>query len=231
MKTAEIIGLVNIAYNKGVRSDDSRLSDQLVYTKLLSIRTRLITQQIKKHQKISDWNYVILKCVEVIEVPSHECTCLPEIGCDIFRTKYQLPKALTDLNSHLISFVMSIDSGMLIDESSREEVLYSKGNKYTSKKTKYLLEDGYLYFPRTSPGVVKIKYLPENPLEALLFPSLCPCEECDNCVDIMDTEFPIDGDLIDALVEMSKQSLIEDFKTSIEDQTNNNKDSQQEQTK
>jgi len=231
MKTAEIIGLVAVAYNKGVKSDNTRLEDQLVYTKLLTVRQRLITQQIRKHQKISDWNYVVLPCVEVIEVPSHECPCLPDINCSIYRTKYQLPKALTDLNSHLISFVMSIDSGMLIDETSREEVLYSKGNKFTSKKMKYLLEKGYLYFPKKSPGVIKIKYLPENPLEALVFPNFCPCTDCDSCIDIMDTEFPIDGDMIDALVEMTKESLIQDFKTAIEDQTNNNKDSQQETSK
>lgn len=231
MKTAEIIGLVAVAYNKGVKSDDTRLEDQLVYTKLLTIRQRLITQQIKKHQKVSDWNYVILPCVEVIEVPSHDCFCLPDINCKIYRTKYQLPKALTDLNTHLISFVMSIDNGVLIDETSREEVLYSNGNKFTSHKMKYLLEQGYLYFPKKSPGVIKIKYLPENPLEVLSFPSLCPCTDCDNCIDIMDTEFPIDGDMIDALIEMTKESLIQDFKIAIEDQTNNNKDSQQEQSK
>jgi hypothetical protein len=231
MKTEEIIGLVAVAYNRGVKSDDSRLENQLVYAKLLTIRQKLITQQIKKHQKISDWNYVILPCVEVIEVPSHNCPCLPDLTCGLYRTKYQLPKALTDLNSHLISFVMSIDNGMLIDETFREEFLYNNGNKFTSKKTKYLLENGYLYFPKKSPGVVKIKYLPENPLDVLLFPSLCPCEDCDDCIDIMDMEFPIDGDLIDTLVELTKQSLIEDFKVAIEDQSNNNKDSSQEQAK
>lgn len=234
MKTSKVIGLVEVAYNKGVRSDDSRLAQELVYNKLLATRQTLISQQARKHQKISDWNYSILPCVEVIEVPSHTCSCLPEIGCDVYRTKYKLPRPLTDLNSHLISFVMSIDSGMMIDESTREEILYSKGNKFTSKKVKYLFEDGYLFFPKNSPGVVKVKYLVEDPMETLLFPSMCGCDDgddCGQCLDIMDSEFPIDGDLIDTLVNMTTETLIKYFSVAIEDQTNNSKDSNQEQTK
>ena len=129
---------------------------------------------------------------------------------------------------------MSIDSRMMIDESTREEALYSKGNKFTSKKIKYLFEDGYLFFPMNSPGVVKIKYLVENPIEVLNFPSMCPCvdgDDCQDCTDIMDTEFPIDGDLIDALVNMTVDSLIRSFTVAIEDQTNDSKDNSQEQTK
>ena len=128
---------------------------------------------------------------------------------------------------------MSIESGMLIDETSREENLYVKGNKFTSKKVKYLFENGYLYFPYKSPGVVKIKLLAENPIEALNFPSMCPCTDgdCEDCIDIMETEFPIDGDLIDTLVNMTTETLIRSFSIAVEDQTNNSKDSNQEQAK
>ena len=231
MKVSEIIGLVSVSYNKGVRSDDSRLEPQLVYTRLLSMRQKLIAQQVRRRQKISDWNFMILSCVEMIEVPSHSCTCLPEIGCKVFRTKYRLPKPLTDLNQHIISFVMSIENGMMLDESSREEMLYIKGNKYTNKKVKYVIEDGYLFVPFKSPGVIKLKFLPENPMDVLLFPSMCPCTDCDPCLDIMELDFPIDGDLIEPLVEMVTASLIQSFSQAQEDQTNNTKDTVTEQSK
>jgi hypothetical protein len=231
MKTSEVIGLISTAYNKGVRSDDSRLSTQLIYTRALAVRQRLISQQIKKRQKISDWNYMVLPCVEMIEVPSHTCTCLPQIGCNVFRTKHKLPKTLTDLNQHIISFVMSIENGMMIDEASREEFLYMDGNKYTSKKLKYIIEDGYLFVPKNSPGVIKIKFLPENPIDVLTFPSMCPCTDCDPCLDIMNVDFPIDGDMIEVLVEMVTASLIANFSVAIEDQSNNGKDSPNEQSK
>jgi hypothetical protein len=231
MKISEVIGLIAVAYNKGVRSDDSRLPTQLIYTAALAMRQRLISQQIRKRQKVSDWNFMVLPCVEMIEVPSHTCSCLPKLGCDVFRTKYRLPKPLTDLNQHIISFVMSIENGMMIDEASREEFLYMEGNKYTSKKPKYIIEDGYMYIPKMSPGVIKIKFLPENPIDVLTFPSMCPCEDCDPCLDIIDIDFPIDGDMIDTLVEMVSASLIAKFAVAIEDQSNNSKDSLNEQSK
>lgn len=225
-RIGELIDRVQSLYNKGVKSDDSRLSDRHVYSVLKSTRNFLITQQVKKKQKISDWNFVILPCVEMIEVPNHDCPCIPNIGCKVYRSRFQLPKVLTDLNKHIIQWVMTIDSGKMISETSRDAYIYSSGNKMTGKNLQYILENGYIYlYGKSIPKIIKVKLLAENPEEAFNFPSYCGCTDCDeNCLPMRDRIFPIDGDLIRPLVEMSAVELLEWFTKGTEDITNNTSD-------
>lgn len=232
MKITELIQRVQSAYSKGVQSRSSRLSSRHIYSKLVSSRQRLVSQQIKKRQKVSDWNYLILPCVELIKVPKHECPCIVEAGCEVYRTKYPLPKTLTNLDKHIIEYVMSIENSVRIEEVSRTETLFKKGNKYTKDSPKYIIEKGHMYFPvKNSPGVVRIKFLPEDPLEAYKYPSMCECTDCDECESILDKEFPIDGDMIETLIEMARLELVEMFSKVQEDITNNSVDSDKGQTK
>lgn len=226
MLIAELIGRIGSLYSKGIPSDESRLSDRHTYSKLLTVRMQLLSQQLKKKQRLSDWNYSILPCVELIKVPNHECSCLGDLGCDVYRTKFPIPKVLTDSNRHFIEYVMSVESGVRIEEVTRQGVLYLKGNKYTSKKPKYLFENGYLYFPvKNSPGVVKIKLLAEDPLEADHFPSLCnDCTDCTDCEAAYNHEFKIDGDLIEPLINMCFQELLTIFGQMREDTKNDSQD-------
>ena len=53
MKIGEIVTRVQSLYSKGVASDDSRLSNRLIYNKMLTVRSRLIVEQAKKKQRIS----------------------------------------------------------------------------------------------------------------------------------------------------------------------------------
>lgn len=221
----ELIDRVQSIYSKGVKSDDSHLSDRHIYSVLRSTRNYLVTQQVKKRQKISDWNFIILPCVELIQVPNHDCPCLPALGCSVYRTKYKLPKILTDLNKHIIQWVMSIDSGKMISETSRDAYIYSSGNKLTSGNLQYILENGYLYlYGKKVPKLLKIKLLAENPVEAYSFPSKCECTDCDDCISMRDRIFPIDGDLVKPLIEMSATELLEWFNKGTEDTTNNTSD-------
>lgn len=224
----EIIERIQSLYSKGVSSDESRLSDRHIYNKILSVRMQLLSQQLKKKQRISDWNYSVLPCVELIKVPNHECPCLGDLGCDVFRTKLPIPRVLTDSNRHYIEFVMSVENSMRIEETTRQGVIYSKGNKYTGAKPKYLFENGYLYFSsKKSPGVVKIKLLAEDPLEAMHYPSLCDdCENCVDCIPAYDHEFNLDGDLIEPLIDICVQEIIVIFGQRPEDKDNNSRDIQ-----
>ena len=228
MIIAEIIERIQSLYSRGVASDESRLSDRHVYNKALSVRMQLLSQQLKKKQKPSDWNYTVLPCVELIKVPNHECSCLGDLGCDVYRTKFKIPRVLTDFNKHYIEYVMSIENGMRIEEISRQGVLYLKGNKYTGLKPKYLFENGYLYFPlKNNPGIVKIKLLAEDPLEAHQYPSICEdCEDCADCLPTYDHTFDIDGDLIEPLINICVQEIISIFGQRREDRSNDTRDSQ-----
>jgi hypothetical protein len=85
-----------------------------------------------------------------------------------------------------------------------------------------------LYFPiKKSPGVVKIKLLAEDPLEAKKYPSLCEdCQNCADCISYPDYEFDIDGDLIEPLIDICVAEIIGIFAGRGEDTANNSRDVQ-----
>ena len=234
MTIGEIIQRIQSLYSKGVNSDDSRLMNRHIYNKLLTVRARLISQEAKKKQRISQWNYQTIPCVELIKVPAHDCPCIPPVGCEILRSKYKLPKPLSGLSGTLIQSVTSIDRSLKIDEISINAIKAQKGNKYTPKKINYFIQSGYLYISTpTKLEVVSVIGLFEDPIEVKTFIGLCgaECEDCKDCIDYQEENFPIDNDLTDAMIELSINELVQVFSQSIEDETNNSRDTIREQGK
>lgn len=232
MKVKEIIQRIQSLYSKGVDSDDTRLSSRHIYNKIKTVRARLISQEAKKKQKISAWNYQTISCIELIKVEAHECPCLPPLGCKILRSKFKLPSPLTGLSGDLIKSIHTIDRSIKIDEMSMTAMKYQKGNKYSKAKITYFIENEYLYISTpTTLKVIAMTALFEDPIEARKYQGLCECEDCDTCVDYLEEDFPIDNDLIDALIELSLNEIVVMFSQSIEDQTNNSADSLKQQSK
>lgn len=231
MKIKEIIQRIQSLYSKGVQSDDTRLSNRHIYNVLMSVRSTLITQQINKKQGISAWNYQTLSCVELIKVPSHECPCIPSMGCEIVRSKYKLPAPLNGLNGHIIHSVTSIDRKVKFDEIKLNSINYQKGNKYTSSKVNYFIHQGYLYLSTPSKiEVVSVTALFEDPIIASKFIGYCDNSNSD-CVDYLEQEFPLDKDLETVTIQMVSEELIQLFTQMVEDTTNNTRDSHIQQSK
>lgn len=227
MLVKEIIQRIQSLYSKGVESDDTRLSSRHIYNKIISVRARLISQDAKKKQKISQWNYQTLPCVELIKVPAHDCPCIPPVGCDILRSKHMLPKPLSGLSGTLIQAVTSIDRTIKFSEISINAINSQKGNKYSSKGNNYFIENGYLYIstPNSKVGVIRIIGLFEDPLEVKKFESYCEdCKDCVDCTDYDEEVFPLDNDMVDTLIELSIQELVVMFGGIPEDTRNDNKD-------
>lgn len=224
----EAIQRIQSLYSRGVESDDTRLSSRHIYSKLTSVRSRLISQQAKKKQKISQWNYQTLPCVELIPASKHECACLPEIGCKVLKSKYKLPKPLSDLSNHLIQSVTSLDGSIIFNETTFALIKYKSGARYTQHKPDYWIRDGYLYLTsNTGIKAITVTMLSEDPAEAALFPSYCATEDCPECIDCespLDKDFPIDNDLVDALIELSAQELIIMFSQGKEDTKNDTRE-------
>lgn len=228
MLVKEIIQRIQSLYSKGLQSDDSRLSSRHIYNKLLTVRSKLITQQANKKQRISDWNYQTIPCIEMIKVPEHDCPCIPPSGCEILRSKYRLPKPLLNLSVNLIKNVSSLGGNIFYSEVTLAEKKYKRHSRYTSNKPDYFISDGYLYLThlKGSPRVITLTGLFEDPVEAKNFEGLCSkidCPDCDKCKSPLDYEFPIDNDLIDTMIELSVKELIEVFNIyGREDKVGNN---------
>ena len=156
-----IIQRIQSGYSKGVQSSESRLTSRHIYNKFITVRAKLLREVSNKKQKISDWNYQTLNCVELIEIPAHQCPCIPPLGCEILRSKFKLPRPITGLNIHLIKSVTSITGENIYSEVSLKEKEYKKGNKFTSNKPDYFMEDGYLFLThiKGSPRIIKVVLL------------------------------------------------------------------------
>lgn len=233
LQTSELIQRIQSLYSRGVQSDDTRLSSRHIYSKLLTSRARLIKQQLNKKQKISQWNYQTLHCVELEKAELHECPCLPPLGCSIMKTKYPIPQPISSMDKEMLQSVTSLDGSVIYSKIGWVEKKYKSANKYTASKPDYYIRNDFLYVThKNGPKVITITGLFENPFEADKYPSLCDkdCKDC-NCNSPLDNEFPIDSSMVDTLIELTVQELIVLFSKGIEDLTNDTKDSPIEQSK
>lgn len=216
MKVREAIQRVQSLYSRGVQSDDSRLTDRHIFSKLVSVRNRIIAQEAKKKQKLSPWNYQVLNCVELIEVSAHDCPCYPPVGCNILRSKHPVPAILSGFEGGLIDMIGTIDRRTMFSFITLPQVPYiTKGAKYAKNNTYYFFQEDYMYvITPTMIEVALITAIFEDPVLAFRFPSACIDYgvECKECQDIMDMNFPLDSSKEEALLEMTNLELINAMK-------------------
>lgn len=225
----ELIQRIQSLYSHGVQSDDSRLSPRHIYNKLLTVRNKLVYDKLEAKKRLSEWNYQTISCVEMIKVPNHECSCLVPTGCEVIRSKYKIPKPMTFGGLPLIKYVSQIDKTFFYRPTSIIKNKYNKGNKFTSDKAGWFIENQYLYLTQKfGPLVLTVSGLFEDPIEVENFPQYCP-KEFDSkktCESPLDKEFPIDIDLIEPMIQLTVDELIRMFTAIPEDLTNDTKDSQ-----
>lgn len=235
MTNGEIIQRVQSLYSKGVQSDDTRLRPRHIYNKLLTVTSKLYEQQKNKKQKINQWSYQLLPCVEVITVPIHDCPCLPTLGCILQRTKHKIPAPISGYSHHLIQSVTTLDGQTQFGEITWIGYKYKVGSKYTAKKPDYFIKGEYLWISTPiKQTVITIEGLFGNAEKVLNFPNFCDEQPDDcgltstptiSCDSIYDATFPIEESMIDALIELSLQELVVAFNEfGREDLTNNAKD-------
>lgn len=230
MLNKDIIQRIQSLYSKGVQSDDKRLSSRHIFNKLQSMRNRLLYEKSNKNQFLSQTNYQVLPCVELELVPIHECPCIPCKGCQVYRTKYPLPQPVSGISKHLIRSVTTLDGKGIYNETSWENAKYQAYQKYTSSDPNFYITNGYLYITsKNEAEVIRIELLAEDITKVYSYPSYCPTET--SCESYLDKEFPLDGSMIDTLIEMSVQELLAVFNQGREDSSNNSKDNTEQETK
>lgn len=224
MLVKEVIQRVQSLYSKGVQSDDSRLTPRHIYSKLIAVRNKLVTEKLNKKQKISRWNYQVLQCIKLIKIPTYDCPCVPPVGCSVWRTVSKIPKPLTNLNKDMIQSVTSIDGAVQFSETSWEAQKYKLGNRYTAYKPDYYIHDGYMFFVgKHIPKMVTITGLFEDPME-IVFVSYCDEETITDCTSPLDQDFPIDAEDVEPMIQIAIQELVGVFGQRQQDLYNNTLD-------
>jgi hypothetical protein len=219
MKVAEIIARVRALYNKGQASDDSKLSDRFIYAKVGSARALLIKREIDKKRQVSDWIVQTIKCFELEPAKINECPCAVPPGCNVLKSINKVPKPIQSAIGPELEFVTTMDGDTLYSKTNWVKRRYKEGDKYTKHKPEYLIKDDYLFLIQTKKLLkfITIGGVFENPIDAAY------ADTCSNleCTHPYDQEFPIDGHLIDAVIQMASQELLQIFKAIPSDVENN----------
>lgn len=226
MTHGELIQRIQSLYSKGVESDDTRLSNRHIYNKICSVRIRLINEKIKKRQKLRPQ---ILPCVELENVPVSECQCIEGETCKVKRSKHPIPKNIMNRDNYIIYYVTTVDGKQRFNPVDFSKKHYKSGRKYAKETHSYYILNDYLYVePGKSHEGIEIVLVAGQFEETIIPPHFmnCGCDtnKTDNCESYLDREFPLDGDLIEALVELSKLELIHEFVQMREDKSNNSSD-------
>lgn len=219
----ETINRVQSAYSKGMPSDDSRLSNRHIYSKLKSSRIRVISQQLSKKQIVNQWCYQSI-VIKLTSVPIHECANISSDTCKVLRSETPIPQIFTNMDMHLIQSVTSIDGSQEFGITTWEDLRYKKGRKYTQDIPEYFLKNGYIYITNKKVlDVVLITALFNDPIEAKIYSNLCG-EEYTSCLSYLDYDFAIDGKLEDVIIDMTVNEFLYNFSQTRDDRQNNASD-------
>ena len=188
--------------NNGPEPRSFRFTDKTIYFLLKVFRAKLIRNKVAKDYFVSDFNFQTMPCVSLEMSKLLDCNCLPTgVGCPILRTSQPLPEILTGRNSYLVRRITDMQ-GNDIPLTTFDTFKYSKYSFWKKDKVSAFIRDNYLYVTNTT-------YLEKISLTALFFDHL-EVNDCNDteCFDPLTSVFPMDKELVDALLKMTYQEFL-----------------------
>lgn len=209
--------------SKGIASDDTQYSLRLIAHFLNVARALLTEQKADKYHYISEQGFQSL-CVNLELGSFHNCCDYPNATCKVLKSVSPLPKFL---NARWGDFakVMTLD-GEVLSKGTTTSSYYSKYT-VTNKNTKpsWFIHDNHLFIQsNNSLEIVLFNCLFDNPVE--IEQLNCASNASSVCPDYMDTEYPIDPDLIEAAYKKVLDLLAYSIRLPYKDSENDAKDSQ-----
>jgi len=222
----EVVQRFQSGYSKGIPSKDTRLSPRYIYSAIKNARSELIRQKSNKNQRLSDWIYQTLYCIELEKVSTNISNNGIQTTGSVLRSKKEIPQPIADMDADLFENITTIDGATNLSYTSFTNSGYTKGNKYTSKARQVYIRDRRVYVTNTlALKGITTNGIFEDPLEVYLFnlDNYPDCPEC-RCKPAWDIEFPLDGNLLHTLMMLARDELIVLFSQMQEDTTNNASD-------
>ena len=227
MLIREAIARIKSLYNRGSASDDTRLSNRHIYSKLKSVRALLIKQSQDRKSKLSPWNVQVVPCLKMELSSSHDCKCVVPSDCTILKSTCKIPKPIQTKLATGIESVSTLDGSVMFTRTTWAKKKYKSGDRYTSKVSDYFIRDNYLYVTHnTMLEWVSLSGIFEDPIdvEEFIRNSECSCgEEEDPCIQAMDKELKMEDHLFEPTIQMATQELVQMLVPMSEDNDNNAK--------
>ncbi len=210
MRLEDLIQHVQTMYSRGVHSDDSRLTNRFIYSKLVSARALLLQGSSKEIANPTNGAEQTIDCVELVEVNGSDCyECNETDDCGTLRSRFQIPRTF---GGAPYRFVSSLDRSISYDYVEARAERYKRFRRYTSKRPSYYTRDGFLFTSyKEGPRVIAVEGVFEDPIEAYIFESGCETSECK---DIYQMEFPIAATKLEKLIESAVVEVAQEFSLS-----------------
>lgn len=192
MTIGKIIGRVSFLLNQGVLTDDSLISNRLIYDKLKCNRSMIVKQMLNQKQGISNSYYQTLRDVK-LEPSSFN-------GMQILCSEYEMPHICNSNFGEAIQFVHI--GGLKVDIVSPNRAKYVvRGNKYSGNRVCCFINDYKIYVCNN----IIAKSLDIN----AIFEDVIEVYKHNDkeIYDYLDLDFHINDALADSLVRLSIQDL------------------------
>jgi len=181
----------------GPSSDDARLSNSLIAHALNQARSILLKRKLDNYKPISDFNFQTI-CLTLERTNPTTCAlpfALPN-ECMVSRSTVELPRPLSTRWGTAFE-VLFLDGRRMgrLSSSSFKRAKYSLSN--LENKASYEIRDNRLYvYGDEVITKIQVRIIAEDPEDAMSV----SCDPTDN-------EYPIDGELVIPMYEMTLQLL------------------------
>jgi len=198
-------------------SDDSFFTDELIYKALLDARSLILERRLQRGKQLSRSMYQTI-CMPLCIDTYHDCDCIPDLGCEVLKTKYEVPTAF--YNGQLDVLRVSTLIGEEISPSTEAVGRYRQYKK-TNKRGMYYISVNrrFAIFNRLPNPlkIIKITAIFEDPVAAA---SIHNCDPDTACYEIQGTGFGVKSMDNVAMYEIAMANLLK-TKQIPEDESNN----------
>lgn len=155
------------------------------------MRSKLIQDKIDKYSFVTDQSYQTV-CLELMESTFHDCCNIDYTDCPILKTKESIPRLL---QSRLANNLKLTDaSGKVIPEINMTQLLYSKYSDVPTMIGYFINNNKIIIVNNKNLKLVLVSGIFDDPerIESLN----CSTNQSSASCDYLQSEFPIDSDLV-----------------------------------
>lgn len=158
-------------------TQSSGWSNRYIFSKLLTYRSRLISQKFAKKETLNYSLYQTTPCIKLVSVPKSECVCDISDDCTLLRSKYPIPKSIIPIKQ--VTNTSNNKQYTLTDVNLLKYRVNTTFKSLNNKTICYFQDIGkgdYLYIVTQNPLLeqIVITSIFENPLEVQTY---LDCEE------------------------------------------------------
>lgn len=202
MKINEFLSEVFTIISHGRKSKDIRFSDKDIYYKSLSLRAELLRQRMDKMRFLNEATYQT-KFIDLEATTLYAENCIPG-GCIYKQSVSDIPEIVSSRWGLLIKSCTDSE-GNEIPVSSMEGIRYDKYS-LTKKNVSqaFFVRNKLIVAHNTDIAGIFLTFVPFDPLAVNTIQS---CGEVISCYSPLDSEYPMEKDLMRPLQEMLIQQI------------------------